>query len=159
MRTARAIRRYRPDPVPDEVLARCIEAATWAPSGSNRQPWRFVVLTSPQARAAIAPGFRAGWEAKARMEGFTPPADDDDSNRARFTRSMVHFIEHIEEAPVFVLFCHQRRPGRRPHLTDGASIYPALQNFLLAARAHGLGAVVTGWFLLAEREIREVVGV
>lgn len=158
MSTARAIRRYRTDPVPDDVLSRCIEAATWAPSGSNRQGWRFVVLRSPEARAVIAPAFQAGWRAKARGDGFDAPPEGDTSPRARFTRSMATFVERIEDVPVFVLFCLQRR-DRAPHLTDGASIYPALQNFLLAARAHGLGAVVTGWFVMAEPKLRELVGI
>ena len=61
MSTARAIRRYRADPVPDDVLRRCLEAATWAPSGSNRQAWRFVVLRSPEVRAVLGPAYRRGW--------------------------------------------------------------------------------------------------
>lgn len=157
MRTARAIRRFTSEPVDDDALRRCLEAATWAPSGSNRQAWRFVVLRSPEAKALIAPAFRAGWEAKARADGFDANRPDD-SPRARFSRSMATFVERIEDVPVFVLFCLQRR-DRPPHLTDGASIYPALQNFLLAVRAHGLGAVVTGWFVMAERQLREHVGI
>lgn len=158
MRTARAIRRFRPDPVPDEVLLECLEAATWAPSGSNRQGWRFIVLRSPEARALLGPAYRRGWNDKAGPAGMPAPAADDSSSRAKATRAMQHFVDHFEEIPAYVLFCVHDK-GRRPHITDGGSIYPAMQNFLLAARAHGLGAVVTMWFSYCERELRELVGI
>jgi nitroreductase len=156
MRTARAVRRYRPDPVPDDVLARCLKAATWAPSGSNRQAWRFVVLRSAEARAILGPAYRQGWADMA--PGYGGPGPDDGSPRARMLRTMRHFVDHFEDVPVYVLFCVQTR-GREVHLTDGASVYPALQNFLLACRAEGLGAVTTTWYLYAEKELRELVGV
>ncbi|HEX2851260.1 MAG TPA: nitroreductase family protein [Acidimicrobiales bacterium] len=158
MRTARAIRRFRPDPVPDEVLLECLEAATWAPSGSNRQGWRFVVLRSPEARALLGRAYRRGWTDKAGPAGMPPPAPDDTSPRAKATRAMQHFVEHFEEIPAYVLFCVHDK-GRRPHVTDGGSIYPAMQNFLLAARAAGLGAVVTMWFTYCEKELRELIGI
>ena len=137
MRTARAVRRYRPDPVPDDVLARCLEAATWAPSGSNRQGWRFVVLRSPEVRAVLGPAYRQGWADMVGAYG-SPPDAADDSPRGRLLRTMAHFVEHFEEVPVYVLFCVVGR-DREPWLTDGASVYPAMQNFLLAARAGGRG--------------------
>jgi nitroreductase len=158
MRTARAVRRYRPEAVPDDVLVRCLEAATWAPSGSNRQAWRFVVLRSPEARAVLGPAYRQGWADMAPGYGGADPDAEDDSPRARMLRTMRHFVEHFEEVPVYVLFCVQSR-GRTPHLTEGASVYPALQNFLLACRAEGLGAVMTTWFLYCERELRSLVGI
>jgi nitroreductase len=157
MRTARAIRRYRPDPVPDDVLARCLEAASWAPSGSNRQGWRFVVLRSPEARAVLGPAYRRGWDAMVGAYG-SAPASDDTSNRARLLRTMQHFVEHFEDVPVYVLFCVHARE-REPWLTDGASVYPGVQNFLLAARDEGLGAVITTWFQECDAELREVVGI
>jgi nitroreductase len=157
MRTARAIRRYRTDPVPDDVLARCLEAASWAPSGSNRQGWRFVVLRSPEVRAVLGPAYRRGWAEMAGAYGVAPePADT--SRRARLMRTMAHFVEHFEEVPVYVLFCVQARE-RETWLTDGASVYPAVQNFLLAAREEGLGAVMTTWFEYGAAELREVVGI
>ncbi len=158
MRTAQAIRRFRPDPVPDEVLLACLEAATWAPSGSNRQGWRFVVLRSPEARALLGPVYRRGWSAKAGPAGMPVPSPGDTSPRAKATRAMQHFVDHFEEIPAYVLFCVHDK-GRPQHFTDGASIYPAMQNFLLAARARGLGAVVTMWFLDCERELRDLVGI
>jgi nitroreductase len=157
MRTARAVRRYRSDPVPDDVLARCLEAASWAPSGSNRQSWRFVVLRSPEVRAVLGPAYRRGWEEMAGVYGAAPDPSDD-SRRARLLRTMRHFVEHFEEVPLYVLFCVQARE-REPWLTDGASVYPAVQNFLLAAREEGLGAVMTTWFEYCKAELRDVVGI
>ena len=158
MRTARAVRRFRPDAVPDAVLARCLEAATWAPSGSNRQAWRFVVLRSPEARAVLGPAYRRGWAEMAPAYGTGDPGPEDTSPRARLLRTMRHFVEHFEEVPAYVLFCVQGR-DREPWLTDGASVYPAVQNFLLAARAEGLGGVITTWFQYAEEELRRVAAV
>lgn len=158
MRTANAVRRYRPDPVPDEILLECLDAATWAPSGSNRQGWRFLVLRSPEVRAVLGPAYRRSWEAMATGYGMAEPDPEDDSPRARAARTMRHFVEHFEEVPAYVLFCVEGR-DRAPQLTDGASVYPAMQNFLLAARAKGLGAVVTMWFQAAEQELRELLGI
>lgn len=158
IRTANAVRRYRSDAVPDEVLAECIEAATWAPSGSNRQGWRFVVVRSPEARALLGPAYRRSWEAMASGYGMAEPDTGEDSPRARAARTMRHFVDHFEEVPAYVLFCVEGR-DRAPQLTDGASIYPAMQNFLLAARAKGLGAVVTMWFQAVEGELRELLGI
>src|SRR5918996_2710601 len=93
MRTARAVGRFRPDPVPDEVLSRCLEAATWAPSGSNRQAWRFVVLRSPAARAILGPAYRQGWADMAGGYGVEEIDPDDNSPRARMGRTMRHFVD------------------------------------------------------------------
>jgi len=157
MRTARTVRRFRDDPVDDAVLARCLEAATWAPNGSNEQAWRFVVLRSPAVRAVLGPAYRDGFAHIVSRYGMERPAADDDSRRARMTRSMFHLVDHIDDVPVFVLFCTRPTPGF-PELLAGASIYPALQNFLLAARAHGLGTAVSSWYTHREQELRDTIG-
>lgn len=157
MRTARAIRRFRDEPIDDSVLARCLEAATWAPSGSNEQAWRFVVLRSPESKAIVGPAYRSGWDSTAAVYGIERPAADDTSRRARMTRAMLHLVDHTEEVPAFVLFCTRPTPGF-PELLVGSSIYPALQNFLLAVRASGLGAVVSSWFTHADAELRAHLG-
>jgi nitroreductase len=158
MRTARAIRRYRPDPVPDDVLRRCLEAATWAPSGSNRQAWRFVVLRSPEVRAILGPAYRKGWAEMSGGYGISGDIDPSDTSpTARMGRTMRHFVDHFEDVPVYVLFCLKGRGFS--HLSEGASIYPAVQNFVLAARAEGLGTVMTSWFMFCERELRDAIGV
>ena len=159
--TTRAIRRYRPDPIPDEDLARILFAATRAPSGSNRQSFRFLVLRDgPDAEAAkglLGTAFRRAWSDKRRSDGYDERSGaDDDSPKARTARAMQHFVDHVEETPVVVLVC---MVGRRGHLTDGGSVYPACQNLLLAARALGYGGVMTMWHLMVEDELRAVTGI
>ncbi len=121
MATARTIRRFTDEPVDDATLARCLEAATWAPSGANAQ-----------ALQVIEPVY-----------GMTRPADDDDSRRARTYRATYELHDRAGEF-TSVLFTQQRFPTAS-ELLLGGSIFPAMQNFLLAARAQGLGACVTSW--------------
>lgn len=158
MRTARAIRRFRPDPVDDALLARCLEAATWAPSGGNQQPWHFVVMTSPEARAAMAAGAARALAVITQVYRLERPAPDDDSRRARGARATFELHDGAATVPAAVLFCVRDQPNTPP-LALGASIFPAMQNFLLAARASGLGACVTGWQVDGEPEIRAALGV
>lgn len=159
MSTARAIRRYTPDPVPDDVLRRCLEAATWAPSGGNSQAWRFVILRSSEVREALGETYRKAWAESKTNYGVTgEEAPDDPSPRARMGRTMQHFVDNFESIPVYVLFCLKGR-GHRAALQEGGSIYPAMQNFALAARAEGLGTVVTTFFLGAEAKLRELIGI
>jgi nitroreductase len=160
--TTRAIRRYRDEPVPRDALRAILFAATRAPSGSNRQPFRFVVLTDgPNARAAkrlIGDGARRAWGAKRRSDGYdTGSGALSDSPKARMARTMQQFVEELERAPVLVLPCLVRY--REPTPTEGASVYPACQNVLLAARALGYGGVFTGWNHLVDEELRALLGV
>lgn len=141
--TTRAIRRYLPDDIPDEDLCKILFAATRGPSGHNTQPFRFLVLRRDEEAAGprelLGEGFRTAW-APHREE----PAEDDDSRRARMARTMNHFVDTIEEVPVIVLACFRSR-GQRDDISAGASVYPACQNLLLAARALGYGGVMTQW--------------
>jgi nitroreductase len=160
--TTRAIRRYTADPIPEEDLASILWHATRAPSGSNRQPFRFVVLRdgpgAVEAKALLGRSFRELWAGKQAADGYQAGSGADDSSpKARMARTMQHFVDHLEEAPVVVLPCYQRH--RAPHPTEGASIYPACQNLLLAARALGYGGVVTMWHAAVEDELRTVLGI
>jgi nitroreductase len=159
MRTARSLRRFRPDPVSNEVLARCLEAATWAPSGSNAQAWRFVVLRSPEVRAVLGPAFREGWQWVSRIyEGNGSVQAARDPRQARLMDTMRHLVDTFEQVPAYVLFTY-RLSGFVPEFIEGGSIFPAMQNFLLAARAEGLGTVPSTWFTFAEDKLRTVVGI
>jgi nitroreductase len=160
--TTRAIRRFRPDPIPDDDLATILWHATRAPSGSNRQPARFVVLrdgpTATEAKALLGRAFRAAWAEKADADGYADGSGADvDSPKARQARAMAAFVERFEEVPVVVLACVIR--WRSPHPTEGGSVYPACQNLLLAARALGYGGVMTMWHGLVEDELRALLGV
>lgn len=143
MATARTIRRFTGEPVDDATLGRCLEAATWAPSGANAQAWRFVVLRSPEMRAVVGRAAAQALEVIAPVYGMSRPAADDHSRRARTNRATYELHDRAGEL-TSVLFAQQRFPTASDLLLGG-SIFPAMQNFLLAARAQGLGACPTSW--------------
>jgi len=158
--TTRAIRRYRPEPIPEADLARMFFAATRAPSGSNRQPLRFVVLRhgprAVEARALLGSAFREMWAAKRAGDGYDAGSGaDPDSPKARMAATMQHFVDHVDEAPVIVLACVVH--WRDAHFTEGGSVYPACQNLLLAARALGYGGVMTMWHQPVEDRLAELL--
>lgn len=162
--TTRAIRRFRPDPISDDELASILWHATRAPSGSNRQPARFLVLRDgPRARTAkalLGDAFRRGWVEKRREDAYEEGSGNDVSSpKARMAAAMQHFVDHFEEIPVVVLACLKLGHYRADQLTSGASIYPACQNLLLAARAHGYGGVLTMWHFFVEAELREMLAI
>ncbi|MDJ0785864.1 MAG: nitroreductase family protein [Myxococcota bacterium] len=139
MRTTRAIRRLRPDPVPPALIRKVCEAATFAPSGGNRQPWHFIAVTDAERRAWVAERYRKIFlryiepavEA-ARAPGF-PEA------KRRMQRAAIHLAEHLHEVPVHLFVAGYQRRGE-PQLQ---ALFPAVQNLLLACRAVGLGASLT----------------
>ena len=162
MATTRAIRRYRDEPVPDEILRAVLFAATRAPSGSNRQPFRFVVLTdgpkAAEAKALIGRAARRIWSAKEQRDGYQRGSGQaSDSPKSRMARTMQRYVDEFDRVPVLVLPCLVRY--RDPVVTEGASIYPACQNLLLAARALGYGGVLTGFQAAVESELRELLGI
>jgi nitroreductase len=148
--TTRAIRRYTDDPVPDDDLATILWHAGRAPSGSNRQPFRFLVLRdgdrAATAKALLGDAFRAGWNAKRDADGYRP---------SRFAESMQRYVDRFEHTPVVVLVCLERY--REPSPYEGASVYPACQNLLLAARALGYGGALTMWHLGVEADLRALL--
>ena len=158
MKTARTIRRFTDRPVDDATLARCLRAATWAPSGANAQEWRFVVLRSPELRAVVAQAAAQALKVIEPVYGMTRPAAHDDSRRARTNRATYELHDRAGEF-TSVLFTQRRFP-QASELLLGGSIFPAVQNFLLAARALGLGACLTSWASYGgEPLLREAVGV
>lgn len=160
--TTRAIRRFRPDPIPEEDLSTILWHATRAPSGSNRQPFRFLVLrdgpAASEARPLMGEAFRAMWAAKRRADGYDAGSGAaEDSPKARMARTMQRFVDRFEQTPVIVLACLRRY--REPNPYEGASIYPACQNLLLAARALGYGGVMTTWQAMVEDDLRRILAI
>jgi len=160
--STRAIRRYTDEPVSDEELATILWAATRAPSGSNRQPFRFLVLRqgprAMEARRILAAAARRMWGSKLKTDGYTEGSGAaENSPKARMARTMQHYTDHLGEAPVIVLAAMVRY--RDPTPFEGASVYPACQNLLLAARAVGLGGVLTQIHLLADEDLHTVLGI
>jgi nitroreductase len=159
--TTRAIRRYTADPIPPDDLAKIMFAASRAPSGSNRQTFRFLTLrdsaAATEAKALLGNAFRASWAEKAATDGYKAGSGSEEkSPKARMARSMQQFVDNFEQTPVVVLACVRHR---HRNLIDGASVYPACQNLLLAARALGYGGVLTAWHGLVEAELRELLNI
>lgn len=160
--TTRAIRRYRPGPIPDDDLSAIVFAATRAPSGSNRQPFRLLVLRdgtrAEVAKRLLGNAFRAGWAEKRASDGYERGSGRDaGSPKTRTAEAMQHFVDHFEDTPVVVLACLERY--RAPNPMEGASVFPAVQNLLLAARALGYGGVITGWHAAVEDELRALLAI
>ena len=157
--TTRSIRRYLDEPVRDDQLATIMHLATRAPSGSNRQPFRFMVLRDgPRAavvRTLLAEGAAEVWAQKRARDEF--PAAGAGSRTARMLDAMETYVATFASAPVIVLPCMVRY--REPTPTEGASIYPAVQNLLLAARSVGLGGALTMFHQTREAEIRAELGI
>jgi len=159
--STRSIRRYTDEPIPDEALRDILFAATRAPSGSNRQPFRFIVLTdgpvATEAKRLIGEGGRRFWASKREADGYDKGSGADASSpKSRMARTMQHYVDHYEDVPVLVLACYVRYRGHAA-VSDGASVYPACQNLLLAARALGYGGVMTGWHFAADAELRALL--
>lgn len=160
--STRAIRRYRDEPVPPEALRAILFAATRGPSGSNRQPFRFLVLTDgPQAKEAkrlIGTAARRVWAGKRERDGYDRGSGaSDNSPKSRMAAAMKQYVEDFDRVPVLILPCLVRY--RDPTPSEGASIYPACQNVLLAARALGYGGAFTGFNLGADAELHELLQV
>lgn len=158
MSTARTLRRFTDEPVDDATLMRCLEAAQWAPSGANAQGWRFIVLRSAQLRAVVAEAAAQALRVIEPVYGMSRPAPGDDSRRDRNNRATYELHDRAGEF-TSVLFTQLHYPTAS-ELLLGGSIFPAMQNFLLAARAQGLGACMTSWASYGgEQLLRDAVGV
>lgn len=160
--TTRAIRRYTDEPVTDGQLATILHAATRAPTGSNRQPFRFLVLRdgpkAVEAKRLIGGAARAMWREKRVHDGYDRGSGAvADSPKARMERTMQRYVDEFDRVPVLILPCLVRY--REPSVFEGSSLYPACQNLLLAARAIGLGGVLTGFHQAVERELVELLEV
>jgi nitroreductase len=160
--STRAIRRYTDEPIPDQVLRDIFFAATRAPSGSNRQPFRFLVLrdgpTAVAAKRLIANGARAVWSAKQQRDGYTQGSGArSGSPKARMAATMQQYVDSFASVPVLILPCLNRY--REPEYTEGANVYPACQNLLLAARGYGYGGVMTMFHKDVEPELRALLSI
>ena len=151
--TQRAVRRFRPDPVPDALVRRVLDAAIRAPSGGNSQPWVFLVLRDAEVKRQVGAYYKRAWD----ETGMGRLARDPDPSRARVYTSASYLAERMGEAPALILVCIQGRDGGV--ITDGASIYPAVQNLMLAARGLGLGTVITTIHRRYEKEIAALLGI
>ena len=148
----RAIRRVRPDPVPEADLQVILDAAIHAPNGGNAQPWRFIVLRDPDVRAHFAPLYREAWWAKRHDQGIRGPEDIPAGDRV--ARAAMRLADEFGTAPVVVVVCATARGA-------GAmgSVIPAVQNLLLAARALGIGGTITTLHPSVEERAHALLGI
>ena len=143
--TQRAIRYFKPDAVPEELLWKVIEAATRAPSGTNTQPWGFVIVRDAAMRKRIADEIRERFGQNPAMKSYIESGRQSSDKTARLMMTGVsNIVEHLDSAPVFIIPCLYNVTSPAPEgLLAGSSIYQAVQNLLLAARGLGLGTVMT----------------
>jgi nitroreductase len=172
--SARSLRRFKPDPVPDDVITKVLDAAIRAPSGSNQQSWEFVVIKDAAQRKKIGDVYRKGGEIlKALYTDRVKPEHMSEDTYRKLTTSAYYLIDHMGDAPVLLLVCLKQVPltGAPPKLPpevanamrsqariSGSSIYPAVQNIILACRAFGLGTVLTTIHTFYEDEVRAILG-
>mgnify|MGYP001822015149 FL=1 len=168
MSTLRAVRRLRPDPIPEETLNRVFTAATWAPSGGNQQGWRIVAVSDATSRTALQELYRPLWDnyvlqAEQRLQGM--PTDVIEKTRKALAAG-TYLSQHLHEVPVIAVFCFNPEYMSvtdagldRPSVVGGGSVYPAVQNLLLACRNEGLGCVLTTLLCLEETAVKELLDI
>lgn len=167
--TTRAMRRLSPDLVPTEQIEAILRAAQQGPSGGNIQPWQFIVLTDVADRAWMGGCYRSCYDRYEEALLAMVPPQSDEASQASWDRTIAasrHLAEHLSEVPVHVLVC---MPDIDLTLTDddgpmdigttAASVYPAVQNLVLAARGFGLGSVVTTVFRIRHDDVCEQFGI
>ena len=154
--TQRAMRRLHSDPIADEDLWKILDAATKAPNGGNRQPWNFVVIRDVASKTKIAAWYLEAWN-KAYGGGIRD-AMLADVNMSKTWKSADYLANHMAEVPVLVLATIKKdMVAIGPTL--GASIYPAVQNLMLAARAIGLGTALTTLHKMHEADVKQLLGI
>ncbi len=139
IRTTRAIRRLKPDPVPPALIRKVCEAATFAPSGGNRQPWHFVAVTDPERRQWVADRYRPIFHQYIAPAVEAAKDPDFPEPKRKMQRVAIHLADHLHEAPVHLFVAGWTRRGQE----QTQALFPAVQNLLLACRAVGLGASLT----------------
>lgn len=190
MSTMRAMRRLKPDPVPEELLTQLIRAATWAPSGSNIQGYQYVVVTDRAKMAEIAKLWNVIADFYMQMTGDSVPPNSTAEKMRKLRAALRYQQEHFHETPALIVFCYDSGPlydaaranlreiisatkclgGRRildtmrhvrrtGEMSEAASVYPGVENLLLAPRELGLGATLTTWHLMFESEFKKILGI
>ncbi|HUA52466.1 MAG TPA: nitroreductase family protein [Candidatus Sulfotelmatobacter sp.] len=157
--TTRAMRRLKPDPVPDALIAKILKAGQCGPNGGNTQRWRFLVIKDPAIKKAVQVWYKRALDEVIgpRYATSAPPPGATKEGYHRQHGAVEYLTDHFHEAPVWIVPCieHGDAPANR---SSGASIYPAVQNMLLTARALGLGATLTTRHLLYEKETEAALG-
>ena len=168
MSTLRAVRRLRTDPIPDDVLERVLQAACWAPTGGNMQPWKVLVVTDPELKEGLRDIYQPQWQRymvgfKQRLEG-QPEAFVE--SQMRVAKAGDYLADHLHQAPAILVFCANPAAMAitdakldRISMVGGGSVYPAVQNAMLACVAEGLGCTLTTLHCLREGEVKDLLDI
>jgi nitroreductase len=171
MRNAPSTRRFKPDPVPREVLERVLDNARFAPSGGNRQGWRVVVITDRDTRRRLRELYAEPWDRYMEQTGGRAALDaGEDSGlppaRLRSLQAADDYAHHFDEVPAHLVVCVEVAALAitdaeldRPSIVGGASVYPFVQNLLLGLRNEGLGASFTTLLVPAEPQVRTLLAI
>ena len=159
MHTTRAMRRLKPDPVPDALIRKILAAGICAANGGNTQRWRFMVVKDPKIKKAVQLIYKRAFDeiVGPRYASSAPPPGVSAERYKRQHAAVEYLTDHYHEAPVWIVACLEDGPN--PTRSAGASIYPAVQNMLLAARALGLGSTLTTRHLQYEKETEAALGI
>jgi len=161
LHTTRAMRRLKPDPVPDDLIRQILLAGQAAASGGNTQRWRFLVLKDPKIKKAVQVYYKKAFDEVVgpRYATSAPPPGSDPARYKRQHAAVEYLTDHYHEAPVWIVACLEDGSVSGPGRSAGASIYPAVQNMLLAARALGLGSTLTTRHINYEKEVDAAMGI
>ena len=149
----RAIRYFKDQDIPNEIIYRLIEIATKAPSGGNSQPWRFLIIKNQDVKNEIGNLYLQSWN-----QVYGSSSNGERNLEQKVMTSASHLAENIAKAPVWVMAC-LNHDGSDSHMGRGASIYPAVQNFLLGCMEFGLGSVITTLHKRYEKEVKELLNI
>jgi nitroreductase len=158
MHTTRAMRRLKPDPVPDALIAKILKAGQCAASGGNTQRWRFLVVKDPAKKKAVQVYYKRAFDEVVgpRYRSSAPPPGSDPERYKRQHSAVEYLTDHYHEAPVWIVACLE---GDNPNRSSGSSIYPAVENMILATRALGLGTTLTTRHIQYEKEVDAALGI
>ncbi|MFE5512426.1 nitroreductase family protein [Streptomyces sp. NPDC056529] len=186
MSTMRAMRRIKPDPVPEDLVERLVQAAVWGPSGGNMQRFEYVIVTDREVMARLAPLWKRCVDAYLATTGALAPEGMDKAAYGRMVAAIEYQRDHFADTPVLVIPCYQFPAPRVTEegylasaqalgpaatqrmmdtqerfmaLAEGSCVYPGVQNLLLAARGLGLAANITIWHLMLEEEWKQALGI
>jgi nitroreductase len=166
MSTLRSVRRLRPDPIPDEVLHRILQAAVWAPSGGNTQPWRVIAVKDPRKRQVLQELYQPAWQrfSTGYSKGVASLPVSEREKQARILKAGDTLADNFHLSPVILIFCYNPSLMAitdadlgRPSVVGGGSVFPAVQNALLACRVEGLGCTITTLLCLHEKEVKQLL--
>ena len=166
MSTLRAVRRLKPDPIPNDVLKRILQAAAWAPSGGNVQPWRIVAVRDTQLRQQIGELYKPQWEkygAESRR-GLERLEGEARAKRERMLAAADYLGENMGTAPVLLVVCFNPdimaitdADLGRPSVVGGGSVYPAVENLMLACVSEGVGCTLTTLLCYEENAMKTLL--